>query len=219
MKGKFGILDLVVILLILGSFYVYSNKETFFEIKSGDVLGASATYYTLTEKGLCADVVAKGYLETGELDVVSGKILDATRSKLYVFDGSKVWVVGGEEVVVSPRFTSGEIIPADLVPLTITLRAAKCERTSEKLDVDFEGLKGSGGLLSFHGVKETNISEAEAFWLMRKISEETSGETFVWKDGEVLHVYAKNVAPADVFKIEEYVPDLMVSNVVSTRIR
>lgn len=219
MKGKFGVLDVLVIVLLISAFYVYQNKETYFEIKGGDILGASATYYTLTEKGLCADATVKGYLGTGELEVVSGKVVDATRSKLYIFDGGGVWVVGGEEVVVSPRFSTGEIVPADLVPLTITLKAAECERISEKLDVDFEGLKGSGGLLSFQGVKEVDMSDAEAFWLMRKVADETSGEVYVWKDEDVLHVYAKNVVPADIFVIEGYIPDLLVSNVVSTRIR
>ena len=219
MKGKFGVLDLLVLIIIVGSVYVYLNKETYFEIKGGDILGTSATYYTLKEKGLCADAVVKGYLGTGELDIVSGKVIDGTRSKLYVFDGNKVWVIGGEEVPISPRFYTGEVVPADLVPLTITIRAVKCTRVSEKLDVDFEGLKGSGGLLSFHGVADANISDAEAFWLMRKVTEETSGEVYVWKNGAALHVYAKHVAPADVSTIEGYIPDLMVSDVVSTRIR
>lgn len=219
MKGKFGVLDLLVLILLVGSMYVYTNKETYFEIKSSDILGAAATYYTLTEKGYCADAVVSGYLGTGELELVSGKVVDATRSKLYVFDGGKVWIIGGEEVAVSPRLSTGEIIPSDLVPLTITMRASRCERVSEELNVDFDGLKGSGGLLSFHGVAEVNISNAETFWLMRKVADETSGEVYVWIYDDVLHVYAKHIVPADVFTIEEYIPGLMVSDVVSTRIR
>ena len=219
MKGKFGVIDVLVLLLLVGSFYVYQNKETYFEIKSGDILGASATYYTLTEKGLCADASVKGYLNTGELEVVSGKVVDATRSKLYIFDGNKVWVIGGEEVVLSPRFSTGESVPADLVPFTITLRAAECTRTAQSLDVDFEGLKSSGGLLSFQGIKDFNGSGAKAFWMMRKVSAETSGEVFVWSGDGIMHVYVKHIVPADVFTIEEYIPGLLVSDVVSVRIR
>ena len=219
MKGKFGVIDILVLLLLLGSFYVYNNKESYFEIKGSDIFGASATYYTLTEKGYCADVNIKGYLPNGELDIVSGKILDATRSKLYVADGERVVVVGGEELVVSPRFSTGEVIPAHLVPLTITMKASECQRSSEALDVDFEGLKGAGGFLSFHGVADGEFSEARAFWIMRKLSEKSSGEVYVWMEGDSLHVYAKHVVPSDIFAIEEYVPGLMVSDVISTRIK
>lgn len=219
MKGKFGVLDLLVILLLVGSFYVYSNKEAYFEIKSGDIYGASATYYTLREKGYCADVEAKGYLETGEVSVVAGKVIDSTRTKLYVFDGEKVWVVGGEEIAVSPRLSTGEVIPADLFPLTITMRAVECEQASEALDADFEGLKSAKGFLSFHGVVESGASDAEAFWLMRKVAEKVSGEVYVWKDGAVLHVYAKHIVPGDVLVVEEYIPGLLVSDVVSTQVR
>jgi len=219
MARKFGVLDILVILLLIGSLYVYQNKETYFEIKSSDIIGSAATYYTLHEKGLCADARVTGYLPDGELEIVSGKVVGATRAKIYIFDGGRVWVVGGEEVVVAPRLFTEEIIPSDIVPLTITMRASECEWNVEHLYTSFDGLKGSGGLLSFHGVADTEMEAAEAFWVMRRVAEETSGEVYVWLDGSVLHVYARYIVPADLFIIEKYIPGMLVSDAYSTRVR
>jgi len=217
---KLTVLDVLLVLIVAGAVYVGFYQDRYFEVKGNDIMGASATFLTLEKKGLCVDAVVRGYLQTSEIGIVEGQIIDGTRSKLYIYDGKRVWVAGSEQSSGRPQLFPEDIIPADIVPLTITMKTRECEIEYGYLDVESLGeLESVEGFVSFYGVRDAEVTDAEARWLARKVSREVGGETLVGKDGNILTVYARNVQARDVRIIRENVGELLLSDVTVKRLK
>jgi hypothetical protein len=217
-KGKFfgiNLIDLGIILLIIIGVYIFFHKDTYFEVKRADILGASATYMTLQKKGFCVDVNAHGHLATGDLISIKGRIIDGTKNKLYVFDGTKVWVLGKMALPNIWQVYGEHIVPADLVPLTLTIRAVKCTRKVKELDVSsLDEINVTEGFIDIYGLKSENTSTARLIWLSQILSKECSGEVYIDNADGTLVLLAKNILPKDVDIIKKRLGDLLLSHVL-----
>ena len=219
--SKVTILDIVLLALVLGAVYAGLHQDRYFEVKGNDIIGASATFHTLQKRGWCLDAEVGGYLPAGELSAIKGQVIDGTRAKLYIYDGSRVWVAGSEESALTLRVLPEEMIPADIVPLTITMRTRRCKSTFEDWNVStlYEA-SNLGGFISFYGVGGAeHLTDAEVLWLSRKISREASGDVFVDKEGDVLTVYARNIQAADTYIIRNSLGELSLSGVTVKRFK
>lgn len=130
-----NILDLLVLFGLVGLTYFSVNRERYFESMKGDVEGISGDYFALASKGYGLNVVIKG-----EGNGASGRVVDAEKGRLYVFDGKKVLTVcSGREL-------------CDVVPLVIRAYAVPEKRSVTWIgNASLDGLSGlpAGTFLAF----------------------------------------------------------------------
>ncbi|MEM5804817.1 MAG: hypothetical protein QXU82_03170 [Candidatus Aenigmatarchaeota archaeon] len=93
MKMKITVTDILIVLLIVTFVYFSLNEPRYFQTKGNDLFGASMTYKTLIGKGYGADAEISGIGSDFGLKSVKGPVIDATATRIYVWDGARVQTI------------------------------------------------------------------------------------------------------------------------------
>ena len=90
---KLTITDVLIILLISAFVFFSLNQPRYFQTKGNDLFGATMTYKTLLGRGYGADIEISGIDSDSNLKAVKGKIIDASSTRIYIWDGTRVYTV------------------------------------------------------------------------------------------------------------------------------
>jgi len=200
-RGRlFGLdlVDLLLVLLVAGLLYFSANRERYFESMKGDVEGITGDYFALMQKGYGLSVVVKG---TGT--EASGRIVDAEKSRFFVFDGKKVLSVCSQD-------------GCDVVPLVIRAYAVPENRTVSEISVDslvaLAGMQNS--FLTFHVYLQD--SPAHPLALRDGLAGKISGSVDVAELDYSLRLTFRDVLPSDIPTIASALsgPKLSISPVL-----
>ena len=85
--------DVLIILLIVVFAYFTLTAPKYFQVKGNDLFGAVMTYKTLESRGYGADVEISGIGSGFDLQSIEGVVIDATSTRMYIWDSSRVHVV------------------------------------------------------------------------------------------------------------------------------
>lgn len=182
------LLDLLVVLGVLGLLYLSANRERYFESMKGDVEGISGDYFALSAKGYGLSVVVKG-----EGNGVSGRVVDATKDALYVFDGTKVITVCS--------------VDCDVLPLVIRAYAVPERRSvSELRPASLGGLAGmpAGNYLAFSAYLDGY--SGDPIGLRDSLDRSISGSVALSEFNGSIKLAFRDVLPSDIPAILALLP-------------
>lgn len=180
-----NVVDLLIVLGAVGLLYFSANRERYFESMKGDVEGITGDYFALVQKGYGLSVVVKGYgME------ISGRVVDAERDRLFVFDGERVLTICSDRDA------------CDVVPLVIRAYAVPERRTVSGINVGSLGaLAGKQNVFLTFSVYLQD-SPAHPLALSDGLAGKTSGSVDVAELNYSLRLTFRNALPSDIPAIE-----------------
>lgn len=181
-----NVVDILIVVGVVGLLYFSANRERYFESMKGDVEGITGDYYALLQKGYGLSVIIKGYGAE-----ISGRVVDAERGRLFVFDGERVLTACSNRT------------ECDVVPLVIRAYAVPESRTVSEINVNSLGelaKKPSGTFLTFSIYLQG--SPSHPIEIRDRLDRELSGSVDATEINYSLRLTFRNVLPADIPRLE-----------------
>ncbi|MFQ6010131.1 MAG: hypothetical protein ACE5J7_03380 [Candidatus Aenigmatarchaeota archaeon] len=90
---RITITDVLIVLLIVVFVYFSLTAPRYFQVKGNELFGAVMTYKTLVGRGYGADAEISGIGSGFDLQSIEGIVIDATSTRMYIWDSNRVHVV------------------------------------------------------------------------------------------------------------------------------